>query len=131
MTNRKDSCNRGIAFHIHHDLLVEWCSDYNKRVEEIKETKAPEEQALRLQLFKLIPANRLTSKLITACKAYNKAQKAYIKALKTPGKPWEARDKILEACIPQLGRLHGELCPHCPWDGHTIFTRKNDAGEWY
>ena len=28
----------------------------------------------------------------------------------------------------QLESLHRELCPECPWDGETIFTRKE--GKW-
>ena len=37
----------------------------------------------------------------------------------------------LKTHIVELEALHAELCPDCPWDGTTIFTRRNEAGEWY
>jgi len=43
----------------------------------------------------------------------------------------EAREGALKNFMPFLEKLHGELCPDCPWNGGTIFTRRNDAGEWY
>jgi hypothetical protein len=27
--------------------------------------------------------------------------------------------------------LHKKLCKKCPWNGTTIFTRKNESGIWY
>ena len=139
------TCNRGIAFHFHHDILAEWCSGYNRRVEEIKQFKPKMEQSLRLRVFRLIPNDRLPSKLKTAYEIYDKAEEAHIraweiyvkaqeardKAGEARDKAEEARDKAWETCMPQLERLHGELCPDCPWNGQTIFTRQNDAGEWY
>ena len=165
--------NRGIAFHFHHDTLAEWCSDYNRRIGEIKQFKLKAEQSLRLRLFKLIPNDRLPSKLKTAYEIYDQAEKAFIgageaydrawkaydkaekareragKAQERAGKArertWEACDKVWkdwekaredwektwETYMPLLKKLHEELCLDCPWDGHTIFTRKNEAGEWY
>jgi len=187
MASREDSCNRGIAFHFHHDTLAESCSDYNGRVEDIKQFKPKAEQSLRLRVFRLIPNDRLPSKLKTAYeiydqaekayirtweiydkawevynkteetyirareaynkteKAYNRAEKAYNKAREACDKAREARDKaekthdqaekvhlrVLEAYMPQLEHLHKELCPDCPWNGQTIFTRQNNAGQWY
>ena len=104
MTSREDSCNRGIAFHAHHDILVDWCPDFNERVEEIKKTKPKEEQPLRLRVFRLIPNDRLPSKLKTAYEIYDQAEKAYIRTRETyekaeeiRGKTWEARCRALEA----------------------------------
>ena len=91
----------GVAFHCHHDQLVEWCFDYDERVKFIKEHKPPEEQELRLRLFKLIPKDRLPGKLVKARAAYWKARAAY---------DWD--------------KLHKELCPDCTWDGKTIFGGK-------
>jgi len=122
------TCNRGIVFHAHHDTLVEWCPDYDERVEKIKETKAKEEQALRLRLFKLIPADRLPSELTIPLETYTKAWEAYDKArqarqeaLEARDRAWQARekaretyDRTWEACSPLFERLHEELCPDCP-----------------
>ena len=49
--------------------------------------------------------------------AYNKAVAAYDKAVAAYDKAWAAYNK------EELERLHIELCPNCPWDGHTIFSK--------
>ncbi len=116
---------KGLAFHCHHDKLVEFAYDYDERVTFIKESKPEEEIALRLRLFQMIPDERLSKRGLAT---YVKAWQAYDKA-------WQACDKArqayLEKNIKQLEKLHKELCPNCPWDGETIFTRKDDKGNWY
>ena len=140
------------AFHVHHDSLVEWCYDYAKRIAFIEANKPAKEQELRLKLFRMIPTDRLPPKLISAredCdkalealdkawealdkagEARDKAREDYDKARKALNKAWEALDKargayykILTACMPELIKLHEELCPDCPWDGETIFSEK-------
>uniref|UniRef100_A0A6H1ZYZ7 Uncharacterized protein n=1 Tax=viral metagenome TaxID=1070528 RepID=A0A6H1ZYZ7_9ZZZZ len=94
----------GLAFHCHHDTLVEWVSNYDERVEAIKANKPLEEQELRLRLFKLIPIERLPTELLEARAAYAKARAACAKAY--------------------FEGLHRELCPDCPWNGETIFSNK-------
>ena len=158
--------NHGIAFHAHHNILLEECPDYEKRVEEIKRCKPRKEQALRLRLFKLIPSDELPPELAMSYEIYDKAKKArveawearaeneqtYTEAKEARDKAWEAQGKAhtsynkaweayaradeaqeraLEDYMPFLEKLHEELCPDCPWNGHTIFTRRNDTGEWY
>ncbi len=70
-----------------------------------------------------------------AWEAYRKASEAHDKAWEAYRKAWEAYGKAREACDNEFGNelneLHKTLCPDCPWDGKTIFTRKNDKGEWY
>mgnify|MGYP001609989862 CR=1 FL=1 len=39
----------------------------------------------------------------------------------------KALDEAMARFMPQLVALHAELCPDCPWDGHTIFSKK-EAG---
>ncbi len=107
----------GFAFHVHHDVLLEYCTDYEERVQYIKGNKPAREQALRLRLFKFIPIDRLPPELDKAWEAYDKAREACDKA-------WEAYDKAREAYMPELIKLHEELCPNCPWDGKTIFSKK-------
>ena len=132
----------GLAFHVHHDTLLEWCYDYDRRVEIIKNFKPKQERKLRLRLFKLIPEDKLPVRLLKAGeayrkaweaypkareaypkarKAYIKARKAYIKARKAYYKAWEAYYKAEEAYTPEIEALHKELCPDCPWDGKSIF----------
>ena len=137
----------GFAFHVHHDVLVEFCTDYDKRVKYIRTTKPKEEQELRLRLFKLIPSDHLPKNLLEtevayneveavydeAKAAYNKARAAFNEARVAYNVVWtaydEAYDKARTACnearaayASLFEQLHQELCPDCPWDGQTIFS---------
>ena len=70
----------GLASHVHHDKLFEWCTNYDERVEYIKENKPIEEQEVRLRLFRIIPLERLPVPLVEARAARDKAGAAYEKA---------------------------------------------------
>ena len=76
----------GLAFHVHHDKLIEYCYDYDERLEAIKRTKPLEEQKLRLKLLQLIPDNRISKEVRIARVAYDKATasawEAYKKAVR-------------------------------------------------
>ena len=122
----------GLAFHVHHNILIEFCYDYDERAKCIQQCKPIEEQELRLRLLQLIPLDRLPKKglevYLKAQEAYDKAQEAYLKAWEAYDKAQEAYDKAREAYLKAnkkaLEKLHTELCPNCPWDGETIFKRR-------
>ena len=142
----------GFAFHVHHDTLFEWCYDYDRRVEYIKNFKPKQERKLRLRLFKLIPEDKLPVRFRKAGEAYRKAWEAYDKAWEAYRKDWEAYDKAWEAYrkaweayrkaqkayykaqkayykaqkayTTEIEALHKELCPDCPWDGKSIFGKE-------
>ena len=136
----------GLAFHCHHNTLLEYVYDYDERVRAIKRDKPESEQALRLRFFQFIPEDKLPQKGLDtydkagdACDkardaydkardAYNKAGAAYYKARDTYDKAGDAYDKANRVA---LNKLHEELCPDCPWNGTTIFTRKNENSQWY
>jgi len=125
----------GLAFHCHHGMLCEWVYDYGKRVRYIKEFKPPEEQELRLRLFRMVPDDLIPGRdseewtaLSKASAAYHKALAAYDKALGTYRSYDMARatlDKVLDAYPKRFDSeilaLHVQLCPDCPWNGRTIF----------
>ena len=117
--------NSGFAFHCHHDVLAEYVTDYTERVAYIKRCKPKSEQELRLRLFRLIPEDRLPPE-------YIKARAEYDKAWAEADKAWAEVDKARAEYIKaraeyatQLGALHRELCPNCPWDGKTIFPMED------
>jgi len=137
---------KGLAFHCHHDTLVEYVYDYEERVKVIKQTKPKDEQELRLRLFKMIPDELLPKKgLATYLKtgdAYYRARDAYDSAWDACHSAWDAYDKAWYAYDKAwdayytnnkttLEKLHAKLYPDCPWNGETIFTRKDDKGNWY
>ena len=69
----------GFYWHVHHDKLLEWCYDYNERVEYIKTEKPKHERKLRLNLFKPVRGN-LPEDLVKARQEYYKAGQEYYKA---------------------------------------------------
>lgn len=126
----------GFAFHCHHDVLCEWVTDYDQRVQYIKKNKPEAEQELRLRLFRIIPVDRLPSPLVKAGAAYDKAWTAYDKtwarekagaAREKAGaaydKAWAARDMAWAAYDKDLQAVHSELCPDCSWNGYSIFPK--------
>ena len=122
----------GFAWHCHHDVLIEWVTDFQKRVDFIKEQKPIKERTLRLKLFRMIPEHRLPKGLIKAREVYDKAREAYDKAREACDKAWEAYfkaweayDKALETSKAEISKLHDELCPNCTWNGKTIFANKD------
>ena len=126
----------GLAFHVHHDKLVEWCSNYEGRQSFIIDCKPVGEQELRLRLFKLIPIellppglDKVCAELAKACAKWDKAKLARAsakraKAYAERAKAYAELDKALESTAPELAELHKQLCPDCPWDGETIFAER-------
>ena len=88
----------GEYWHCHHDVLHEWVTDYQERVDYIKADKPKEEIETRLKWF--TPVERLPE-------SYGKARKAYVKA-------WEAYVKAREA--RDWKKLHDEQHKGCPYD---------------
>lgn len=146
----------GLVVHVHHkDKLFEFCYDYGRRVNVIETTKSTKEIPLRLRLLRIVAEDRipgrdspewqLCQKTGIVCQeAWEVSQEAWKtykagvvcqKAEKAYQKTWEVSQEAEEAYLvkyaSELEALHKEICPDCPWDGQTIFTRKNEKGEWY
>lgn len=126
---------RGFAFHCHHKALIEWCWDYDGRVEFIKFCKPPKEQPLRQRLFKRVKG-KLPAAVVEAglaydkvWMAYNKAgaayyvRAAYDKAETAHDKARAVLEKVIQANMPAIEKLHAKECKNCPWDGKTIFGK--------
>ena len=84
--------NSGLAFHNCDDILVSYCRDYGKRIEEIKFLSrhglmSKDEQELKLRLLRFIPEDRLPK---NGWETFRKAEKAFRKAK-------EARDRAEKA----------------------------------
>ena len=65
----------GFFWHVHHEILLEWCYDYDERVRHIRTQKLPGEQDLRLRLFQPVEG-RLPQELVEAWNAHDEAWKA-------------------------------------------------------
>src|SRR3990167_10328209 len=66
----------GFSIHCHHDVLVEYCTDYKKRLDYIKSEKPNDERAIRLKCFKLLPRRALKDLPENLLKAYDDWRKA-------------------------------------------------------
>ena len=83
---------KGFYWHVHHDKLIEWCYNYQERVEAIKE-KPKNEIETRLRLLKPV------------------------KNFKVLPKKWvEAYKKFM----PELEALHKKECGCKEWNGKEI-----------
>ena len=137
-------------WHIHHDVLVEYTTaPIEERIWYIQEHKPPEEVAVRLRLLKPV-VGELPKAFADAAKALDDAVKSYAAAVKAyraavkanPYAPeWayraarKALDDAWQACAAtrlsyadEIEQLHRNECPDCPWDGKTIFPKKELHG---
>uniref|UniRef100_A0A6M3LBC2 Uncharacterized protein n=1 Tax=viral metagenome TaxID=1070528 RepID=A0A6M3LBC2_9ZZZZ len=79
---------QGLSIHCHHNILVEYCYDYDERVNAIKDTKPKNEQEIRLRLFKLLPQEAIDELPERLVKADAEWRKAYAERKKASAK-WE------------------------------------------
>mgnify|MGYP001604482548 CR=1 FL=1 len=73
----------GYSIHCHHNVLWEYCYDYDGRVEVVERDKPQNEQEIRLQLFKLLPQeaiDELPEELVKADAEWQKAGAEWQKA---------------------------------------------------
>jgi len=140
---------QGFFWHVHHEILIEWCHSYDERAEYIRTKKSSDEQETRLRLSQPVKGN-LPKKVIEARRAYDEAQQAldkatrqaynetlrafkearqaYYKAARTCDEAYrayieagQAYDEAISRNMSAIEALHAEECPNCPWNGHTIF----------
>jgi len=95
---------KGLALHLHHGLLIEWCHSYKERVDYIKKYKLKSEQKTRLKLFKMLSSEAiadLPKYLVKADRKWKKAdrkrEKAYRKWNEANHKWDKASHKLIEA----------------------------------
>ena len=123
---------KGLYWHCHHDVLLEYCYDYDERVAFIKKEKPKNERKTRLKLFKKVRGKLPDeiSKAEAACgkawAAFGKAEAAYGKAWAAFDKAWAALNKTIKKHSKEINELHDKECPNCPWDSNqqTIFPEE-------
>ena len=78
----KQKIKRGLYWHLHHGVLLEYCHNEAGRRLYIDTHKPESERALRNLLFKPVKG-KLPKEVVEAAKAYEEAyEKAYEKAMK-------------------------------------------------
>ena len=127
--------------HSHHaGSLFEWHTEnyyYENRLKDFDEIKSqvepPWKIALRKKLFRditdLLPPewDKARAELDKAGAELDKARAEWDKA----GAEWDKAGAELDELVVEhgVGRLHDEVCnsvnPDCPWDGSSIFGKKD------
>ena len=123
-------------WHIHHDRLLEFSDNIQKRIDYIKDKKPIEEIKRRLHLLKPIQG-KLPEAIIKAGAARDKAWAVYSTkasrgragiAYAKAGMAYDVTsisyNKTLTKHAAKIDALHRKECPDCPWDGTTIFPDK-------
>lgn len=116
----------GLAWHLHHEVLIEWCSDYAGRIAYIKTDKPPHEQPLRLRLFQMVKGP-LPAEYAAAVAKYATAEAKYAAARAKLAAVGDKYDAAMAKYDPEIRALHAQECPSCPWNGNTIFPKKREA----
>ena len=98
-----DNNRQGFFWHVHHEILIEWCHNYNERAEYIRTRKSSNEQETRLRLFQPVKG-KLPEEVVEAGRAcgearqaHNKANRAYDEAYRVYNKTWLFRGKARRA----------------------------------
>ena len=132
MKKEENMKKQGWAIHLHHGKLVEYCYDYDKRVEFIKEYKPTSERETRLRLFKLLPDEAVKDIPVRYRKATAEWEKVYAEWAEECAEwqkayaEWEKADAGWTPA--DRAAFHKKWCGCKEWDGEEIFF-KTGAGE--
>ena len=139
-----------LVVHCHHEVLFEILTELaENRIAYILSHKPRNEQALRLRLFRPVSKEALKKypKWNKARAEWDKARDEWDKANAEFAKAnaewntaraewnkaraeWDKANAELAKASAELAKatpdtaIHADICPDCPWDGHTIFPRK-------
>ena len=104
---------KGVYWHGHHKILVEYCYNYQGRVDYIKNDKPEHERKTRLRLFK--PVKNVPKDLLEARRKYDEAEQKY--------------DEAWKKYIPYFEKLHKTECGCKEWNGQEIVF-KEEKKKW-
>src|SRR3990167_1267003 len=131
----------GMAFHVHHDVLFEYCHNYQERVDYINKEKPEHERKTRIKLFAMLTQEQIAmlpkefveerQKYDEVSQKYNEAMQKYDEARQKcneASQKWnEARQKCNEASQkykPQLEEIHKKICGCKERDGTELVFPK-------
>ena len=143
----------GFTWHCHHNILMEWCYDYETRVEIIKANKPANEIPTRLRLFKFVKG-KLPKEIIENGRKrketerklgearlkwgearrkwheteLNEAWRKYDEAWRKYDEAWQELNKSISRHLPELEALHKRECGCKEWNGSEIvFGKKQES----
>jgi len=114
----------GLAIHLHHGMLFEWCFDFDERVEDIKQNKPKHEQDIRLRLFKMLPNAAVEELPESLKKASTELEKSVAELQKADAEREKAYAEWKKAYAEwsESGQAawHKRWCGCIEWDGREI-----------
>ena len=124
----KNKIKQGFSIHCHHDILAEYCYDYDERVAYIKSDKPKNEIETRLKLFKILPKKALKETPI-AWQEADKARREAYKAWREADKAWQEADKARKEAYKawsqkQKDAFHKKWCGCKEWNGKELVFEK-------
>ena len=127
---RQNMKTKGMFWHIHHDVLVEWSDNIQERIDYIKKEKPENEIETRLHLLKPVEG-KLPEEFIKAGENYAKAEENLDKAGENFDKAWEKYDKACEnfdkaweKYKPAIKALHKKECNCKEWNREKLVFKK-------
>ena len=119
-----------MSCHYHHDMLFEYCHDYQERVNYIKRYKPKNEQKIRLKRFFMLTKEQVKMfpvEFVEARQKYDESRQKYDEArqklVESKQKLVESRQKHDEAWQkykPQLEKIHRKICSCKEWNGKAL-----------
>jgi len=132
----------GFYWHVHHDILLEYCYDYDERADYIRTNKPEHEIETRIRLMQPVQG-KLPAGLVKAARAYAGAGKARDEAWRAFHEAWDAfhevRDAYYEAwrtCDEAREAFHEARAAHYEaWDAHrteieALHAEECGCSEW-
>ena len=116
-----------MAVHVHHDILFEYCHNYQERVDYINKKKPEHERKTRIKLFAMLTQEQiamLPKEFVEERQKYDEVSQKYNEAMQ---KYDEARQKCNEASQkykPQLEEINKKICGCKEWDGTELVFPK-------
>ena len=115
----------GLSIHCHHNILIEYCTDYEGRVEYIKSEKPEKEQEIRLRLFKILSRESMDDLPLRLRKVYAEWKKAYVEWQKAYAAEWRKAYAKWERAYAEWEKedknaWHRKWCGCKEWNGEEI-----------
>lgn len=116
--------NEGLAWHLSHDILLEYCYDYKGRVMFIERNKPKHEIPIRLQLLQFIKGELPDEVVKAACKFAKSPIASFPQGYSIYFRRLNALRRVIKDNQSAIEVLHVKECPNCCWNGKELVFSK-------